>query len=38
MNTGSFYYPMPDNEPVLDFAPGSTERESFEKSFERVKK
>src|SRR5665213_1954496 len=26
MNTGNFYYPLPANEPVLHFAPGSVER------------
>ncbi|MEP7232379.1 MAG: L-glutamate gamma-semialdehyde dehydrogenase [Ginsengibacter sp.] len=37
MNTGSFYYPMPGNEPVLDFAPGSTERERLKKALAEAK-
>lgn len=37
MNTGSFYYPMPGNEPVLDFAPGSTERELLKKAITELK-
>ncbi|MDP4285152.1 MAG: L-glutamate gamma-semialdehyde dehydrogenase [Bacteroidota bacterium] len=27
MNLGNFYYPLPHNEPVLNYAPGSPERE-----------
>ncbi len=37
MNTGSFYYPMPGNEPVLDFAPGSRERELLKKALAEAK-
>ncbi len=37
MNTGSFYYPMPGNEPVLDFAPGSIERELLKKALNELK-
>ncbi len=37
MNTGSFYYPMPVNEPVHDFAPGSTERELLKKALNELK-
>ena len=28
MSTGNFYYPLPSNEPVLNFEPGSKEREA----------
>lgn len=37
MNIGSFHYPMPKNEPVLDYAPGSTERELLKKALKRMK-
>ena len=37
MNTGSFYYPMPGNEPVLDFDPGSIERELLKKALNELK-
>ncbi len=37
MNTGSFYYPMPANEPVLNFAPGSTERELLKNALNELK-
>ena len=37
MNTGSFHYPMPANEPVLDYAPGSSERENLKKALKRLK-
>ena len=37
MNTGSFYYSLPDNEQVLDFAPGSTEREYLKKALNELK-
>ncbi len=37
MNTGSFYYPMPDNEPVHDFAPGSTEKELLKNVLNELK-
>lgn len=37
MNTGSFYYPMPGNEPVHDFAPGGSERELLKKTLNELK-
>jgi 1-pyrroline-5-carboxylate dehydrogenase len=37
MNTGNFYYPLPLNEPVLDFAPGSKERESVKNALKELK-
>ena len=37
METGSFYYPMPGNEPVLNFAPGSSERELLKKTLGELK-
>ncbi len=37
MNTGSFYYPMPGNEPVHDFAPGSKERELLKNTLKELK-
>ncbi|MDQ6845070.1 MAG: L-glutamate gamma-semialdehyde dehydrogenase [Bacteroidota bacterium] len=37
MNTGNFYYPMPDNEPVLDFAPGSNERKLLKEALKELK-
>ncbi len=37
MNTGNFYYPLPSNEPVLDFAPGSAERESVKNTLKELK-
>ena len=37
MNTGNFYYPLPANEPVLDFAPGSTERELLKNALSELK-
>ncbi len=37
MDTGSFYYPMPGNEPVLNFAPGSKERELLKKALKDLK-
>ena len=37
MNTGSFYYPLPANEPVLNYAPGTQERELL-KEERRLKK
>ena len=37
MNIGSFHYPMPNNEPVLNYAPGSKERELLKKALKRMK-
>jgi 1-pyrroline-5-carboxylate dehydrogenase len=37
MNTGNFYYPLPANEPVLNFAPGSPERELVKKTLRELK-
>lgn len=37
MNIGSFHYPMPNNEPVLNYAPGSKERELLKKALNRMK-
>ena len=37
MNTGSFYYPLPSNEPVLNFAPGSRERELVKNTLKELK-
>src|SRR6476660_1592537 len=37
MNTGNFYYPIPDNEPVLTFAPGSPEREQVKNAIKELK-
>ncbi len=37
MNTGNFYYPIPANEPVLDFAPGSRERELVKNAIKELK-
>ena len=37
MNTGNFYYPLPSNEPVLNFAPGSTERELVKSTLKELK-
>jgi 1-pyrroline-5-carboxylate dehydrogenase len=37
MNTGNFYYPIPANEPVLNFAPGSTERELVKNAIKELK-
>ncbi|MEO7961235.1 MAG: aldehyde dehydrogenase family protein, partial [Ginsengibacter sp.] len=37
MNTGSFYYPMPVNEPVLTFAPGNPERNLLKSTLEELK-
>jgi 1-pyrroline-5-carboxylate dehydrogenase len=38
MQYGDFYYPMPANEPVLSYAPGSAEKEKIKGSFKRIKK
>lgn len=37
MNTGNFYYPLPSNEPVLNFAPGSKEREEVKNALKEWK-
>ncbi|HEY5391330.1 MAG TPA: L-glutamate gamma-semialdehyde dehydrogenase [Hanamia sp.] len=37
MNIGSFYYPLPANEPVLSYAPGTPERELLKKSLKDLK-
>jgi 1-pyrroline-5-carboxylate dehydrogenase len=37
MNTGNFYYPLPANEPVLNFAPGSKERELVKNAIKELK-
>lgn len=37
MNTGNFYYPLPSNEPVLNFAPGSTERQLVKNTLKELK-
>ncbi|MEO8110152.1 MAG: L-glutamate gamma-semialdehyde dehydrogenase [Ginsengibacter sp.] len=37
MDTGSFYYPIPGNEPVLNFAPGSKERDLLKEALKNAK-
>jgi len=37
MNFGYFSYPMPNNEPVLDYAPGSKEREIIKKTLKELR-
>ncbi|MEO8415500.1 MAG: L-glutamate gamma-semialdehyde dehydrogenase [Ginsengibacter sp.] len=37
MNTGNFYYPLPANEPVLNFAPGSPERVLVKNALKELK-
>ena len=37
MNIGSFSYPLPANEPVLNYAPGSPERESLKNALKELK-
>ncbi len=37
MNTGNFYYPLPINEPVYSFAPGTAERELVKKALKQLK-
>lgn len=37
MNIGSFYYPLPQNEPVLNYAPGSKERELLKTVLKELK-
>ena len=38
MNFGYFNYPMPVNEPVLSYAPGTAEREALQKTLGELKK
>jgi 1-pyrroline-5-carboxylate dehydrogenase len=38
MNLGYFNYPLPQNEPVLNYAPGSKEREILKKTLAELKK
>src|ERR1700730_8808486 len=38
MNFGYFNYPLPQNEPVLSYAPGSKERETLKKTLAELKK
>jgi len=37
MNIGSFYYPMPANEPVLNYAPTSNERQLLKNALKELK-
>jgi 1-pyrroline-5-carboxylate dehydrogenase len=37
MNIGNFSYPMPANEPVLSYAPGTKERELLKKALKELK-
>ena len=37
MNLGYFNYPLPVNEPVLQYAPGSPEREALKKTLQELK-
>lgn len=37
MNTGSFYYPLPANEPVLNYAPGTRERVLLKDALKQLK-
>lgn len=37
MNLGYFAYPLPQNEPVLNYAPGSKEREVLKKTLKELK-
>jgi 1-pyrroline-5-carboxylate dehydrogenase len=38
MNLGYFNYPLPTNEPVLTYAPGSKEREALQRTLAELKK
>lgn len=38
MNLGSFHYPAPNNEPVLNYAPGSVERDLLQSTIKGLKK
>jgi 1-pyrroline-5-carboxylate dehydrogenase len=37
MNRGDFYYPMPVNEPILHYGPGSAERDKLQKALKELK-
>lgn len=37
MNYGDFYYPLPHNEPVYTYAPGSAERLALKKALQQMK-
>ena len=37
MQFGDFYFPMPVNEPVLNYAPGSKERELLKAALKDLK-
>ncbi|MEO6230345.1 MAG: L-glutamate gamma-semialdehyde dehydrogenase [Ferruginibacter sp.] len=37
MQYGDFYYPMPTNEPVLNYAPGSSEKVALKKALKELK-
>ena len=37
MNLGYFSYPVPQNEPVLNYAPGSKEKEALKKTIQELK-
>ena len=37
MQYGDFYYPMPVNEPVLNYAPGSREKSALKKVLKQLK-
>jgi 1-pyrroline-5-carboxylate dehydrogenase len=37
MNLGYFSYPLPENEPVYNYAPGSPEREALKKTLQELK-
>ncbi len=37
MNLGYFSYPLPQNEPIYSYAPGSTERAALQKALETLK-
>src|SRR5688572_1269864 len=37
MNHGDFYYPLPVNEPVLSYAPGSPEKLALKKVLKELK-
>jgi 1-pyrroline-5-carboxylate dehydrogenase len=38
MSIGTFHYPQPANEPVLNYAPGSPERAALKKTIAALKK
>lgn len=38
MHIGTFHYPLPANEPVLNYAPGSKERDALKKAIKELKK